>query len=100
MGPDPLAVALDRLWRKNRPELLARAARVEAALIDGVADPIAAEDAHVLAGALGTYGRPGSALFATAEDLLTVGDPAARTELAAAVRTVLAQLADERPDGG
>lgn len=88
---DPLAAALDRLWQTNGPELRARAERVLAALTGEPSDREGAvRDAHVLAGALGTYGRPGSEVFAAAEVALTGGDPAA--ELVDDVRRVLATL--------
>lgn len=99
--PDPLAAALDRLWRTNGPELRARAERVRAALTDSggaTGDQAGAvRDAHVLAGALGTYGRPGSELFATAEALLARelpdDDPGARVALAAEIQRLLPDLA-------
>ena len=67
MGDD-LAAAMARLWTANRPKILARATTVLAALEDRAAGrsydrEAAAREAHTLAGALGTYGRPGSALF-------------------------------------
>jgi hypothetical protein len=70
-----LADALERLWAVNRPNILARAAAVLAALEDAAAErpfdrEVAAREAHTLAGALGTYGRPGSALFAEVERIL------------------------------
>lgn len=97
---DPLAAALDRLWRTNGPELRARAERVLSALsspeLEALDRADAVRDAHVLAGALGTYGRPGSELFAAAEALLDGGpegaEPAARVALAADVRRLLAEL--------
>lgn len=101
MAPeDPLTAALDRLWQRNGPELRARAGRVLAALEaagagDGADRSAAAREAHVLAGALGTYGRPGSALFAAAEQLLADGaaqDPAALLSLSEQVRLVLPDL--------
>ncbi len=101
---DPLAAALDRLWQRNGPELRVRAERVLAALAapdgSGADRAAAVSDAHVLAGALGTYGRPGSELFATAEALLggEVGgapggaERAARAQLADDVRRLLDEL--------
>ena len=99
---DPLAAALDRLWRTNGPELRARAERVLAALADPGGDRAdAVRDAHVLAGALGTYGRAGSELFAAAEALLErepAGDHAAACRaLADDVRRLLSDLAWETP---
>lgn len=68
---DPLAQVVEQVWQRNRERVLARLARTEVALRDlagGVpADAGAAQDAHVLAGALGTYGRPGSELLKLAE---------------------------------
>ena len=66
---------MERLWTANRPKILARAATVLAALEDAAAGrpydrEAAAREAHTLAGALGTYGRPGSALFAEVERVL------------------------------
>lgn len=96
--PDPLAAALDRLWQTNGPELRARAERVLSALSspEAVAGEDVVRDAHVLAGALGTYGRPGSELFTMAEGLLEAGrdggDPGARAALAEDVRRLLLEL--------
>ncbi len=97
MSPvDPLAAALDRLWSANRATILARGEIVLAALEAGAAaePPVcqaAAREAHVLAGALGTYGRPGSELFAEVERALAepVADSA---ELASRVREALRAL--------
>lgn len=74
MGDD-LAAAMARLWTANRPKILARATTVLAALEDLAAGrsydrEAAAREAHTLAGALGTYGRPGSALFSEVERVL------------------------------
>jgi hypothetical protein len=68
---DPVADVVEAMWQRNRARLLARLDRVEAALrAQSPAAPVdtaAAEDAHVLAGALGTYGRPGSELLKQVE---------------------------------
>jgi HPt (histidine-containing phosphotransfer) domain-containing protein len=82
---DDLAAAMDRLWTANRPKMLARGQAVLAALEDAAAGrPVdrtaAAREAHTLAGALGTYGRPGSALFAEIERVLDPHDDAAGCE--------------------
>ena len=72
---DDLAAALDQLWKANRGKMIARAEGVLTALEDAAAGlPVdraaAAREAHALAGALGAYGRPGSALFAEIERVL------------------------------
>lgn len=94
---DALAAALDRLWQANRATLLARGEVVLAALEAVAADlpadrAAAARDAHVLAGALGTYGRPGSELFAEAERVLADGAATATPTLAERVRGALRAL--------
>lgn len=102
---DDLAAALDGLWLANRDKMLARGAAVLAALEDAAAGrPVdlgtAARGAHALAGALGTYGRPGSALFAEIERVLdgdegaTCGDEpeADLASCAERVRRALAEL--------
>lgn len=99
---DPLADALAALWATNRGRVLARATAVlrelEAAASGRAADlELAAREAHVLAGALGTYGQAGSAVFAEVEGALTSSGSAAPEEvalgaLADRVRQIVAAL--------
>ncbi len=65
---------VEAVWQRQRPRVLGRLEVVVGALRAGVADQEAAREAHVLAGALGTYGRPGSSLLRRAELALTSGD--------------------------
>jgi hypothetical protein len=93
VSEDALAAAMATLWDKNRDTVVARAVAVHRALLDGVGLDEAAREAHVLAGALGTYGRPGSALFAEVERVLD-GDEAEADlpALAARVSRAISQL--------
>lgn len=95
MNDDPLAAALEALWSKNRDRVLERAHTVLLALESGSDLEIAAREAHVLAGALGTYGRGGSAVFAEVEAALAAdASPGAadRGALAHRVRDVITAL--------
>ena len=73
MSADPLAAIVEAMWCAQRDRIVARLLRVVNALEAGVADPTSASDAHRLAGALGTYGRPGSELSREAERALLSG---------------------------
>ncbi len=97
------AAAMAQLWAANRTKVLARGALVLAALEDAAAgrpfDRVAAaREAHTLAGTLGTYGRPGSALFAEVERALSDeegGDPEPEADLgccAGRVRRALEEI--------
>lgn len=61
---------VERVWQRQRPQVEERLHRVVSALRAGAVDPQAAVEAHKLAGALGTYGRPGSELAGRAERAL------------------------------
>lgn len=57
LDPAKVQELLDPLWRKNRPAVLQRLARVRVAVASGsAAEPAVADDLHALVGALGTYG--------------------------------------------
>lgn len=95
MNDAGLAEALNRLWTANRPKILARGATVVAALEDAAAGrpfdrDAAIREAHTLAGALGTYGRPGSALFAEVERVLA--EESAEPELEADLASCAARV--------
>ncbi|MGQ0843964.1 MAG: hypothetical protein ACT4QF_07490 [Sporichthyaceae bacterium] len=102
MGEDALAAALAGLWAKNRPLVLERAQTVlrelELASTGQPADlSLAAREAHVLAGALGTYGREGSEVFSEVEQTVVSSSSAAPEEtalgvLAHRVRATIAEL--------
>jgi hypothetical protein len=101
-GEDALTTALAGLWAKNRDRVLTRANAVldalDAAAAGQPADlAAAARESHVLAGALGTYGRAGSEVFAEAETAMAAsgsGEPEAADleALARRVREVVAAL--------
>jgi hypothetical protein len=96
-APDvELRALLEATWSRNLVRVLGRLDRVAAAL-DRLTDDgdVTAEDvadAHTLAGALGTYGRPGSDLLRRAELLLSGArdDPAHVAEQVRALRAELA----------
>ena len=106
MTMDDFTAALDELWNANRTRMLARGQTVLTALEDAAAGrpfdrATAAREAHALAGALGSYGRPGSALFAEVERVLdgeegAGGEPELEADLSSCadrVRRALAALA-------
>lgn len=74
MSEADLAALVEAMWRTKRDLVVDRLRSVVAALQQGAADPDAAADAHRLAGALGTYGRPGSELAQQAERALRSGE--------------------------
>lgn len=97
MSSSELDAVVAELWAGFVPLALRRVQAVEAyaaALSSGAQDPelraAAATAAHKLAGALGTYGRPGSEQAARLEGLLAEGAPAPAAaqvqELAAVLR--------------
>ena len=93
---DAMSAILEQAWHRQHARVLGRLGRVALALDElaagRAADASATGEAHVLAGALGTYGRPGSPLLREAEVCLSGdgGDPAA---LARRVRALTAELA-------
>lgn len=77
-GHDDVSDLVERLWQTNRAKVLARLDEVLAAVdllaAGRAADRTAAErQAHALAGALGTYSRPGSSLLKEVERTLAAG---------------------------
>lgn len=93
--PAEVAALLEQLWQDNRGVLLGRLDVVLAALEARAAGQAgaqqdAARQAHSLAGALGTYGRPGSPLMRQAEKALDSegGDAGSAADLAAQVRAL------------
>lgn len=92
--PDPF---VEQMWVKHRDRVLARLTALEESLDalargEQVDRAAAAREAHVLAGGLGTYGRPGSELMSRVELALAVRDEAEWPALAGAVRDVVAQV--------
>ena len=70
-----VADAVERLWHSNRPKILTRLRQVVSAVeqlaCGGEVDRAEAQrQAHALAGALGTYRRPGSPLLKEVEQAL------------------------------
>lgn len=97
MTPDPATAALvAELWERFRGVAEARVAVLERLLAAGedASPDLRAEAvgaAHKLAGALGTYGRPGSDAARALEHLLRDGgDLAAADRLVAEVRAAVA----------
>lgn len=96
-----LAEMVERLWVTNAHVAIARldsVARGLEALAAGEPADVAGvvEQAHMLAGSLGMYGRPGSDLLKQTEAALHAGvDPATAAALAVEVRALSAGL--ERP---
>lgn len=98
---EKLAELVERLWVTNAHVTFARLDDVARGL-DAIAAgepvdvPHVTGQAHVLAGSLGMYGRPGSDLLKQAEAALLAGvTPATAAALAAEVRALAAGL--ERP---
>ena len=94
---DPLAAAVEAMWDRNADRVRTRLGSVIAGvelLADG-GDPgaEAEQEAHVLSGVLGTYGRPGSELLRRAE--LALGG-SSRAEAAALVRELRSLAAELR----
>ena len=89
---------VEQMWAKHRTRVLGRLEIVCSALEDLAArrqpdrDP-AAHEAHILAGALGMYGRPGSELLREVELALKEPGDADWSQLASRVRDVAAELA-------
>lgn len=94
--PEEVAALLEQLWQANRGVLLDRLDVVVAGLSGAPGTDLqdAARQAHSLAGALGTYGRPGSPLLKSAERALADGaaDDGARATLAQEVRALRSVL--------
>ncbi len=92
---EDLTAVIDELWQAFRPAAVDRVDVIEtylARLDTGVDDPVqraaAASAAHKLAGALGSYLRPGSPEAADLEDLLRGGDPVGPAQLSPLVRVL------------
>lgn len=89
---------VERLWISNRPRMQRRFLDVlevlDALACEDEADvQLGARDAHVLAGALGTYGRPGSDLMKYVEQSLAAPvEAAVASELADRVRQLFNDL--------
>lgn len=94
MSGSDLGALVEAVWLRQRPRVEARLHAVVAALRTGAADEGAAHEAHRLAGALGTYGRPGSDLAREAERALTSGQ--VPPGLAAALLALVEQGALDR----
>ena len=75
---DPVAAAVEAAWQRNQVRIRSRLEHVlggvEVLADGGAPAPDVEQEAHVLAGALGTYGRPGSALLRRAELALAQRD--------------------------
>lgn len=92
---DAMAAILERAWERNHERVLGRLDRVALALEQlaggSGGDTSATNEAHVLAGALGTYGRPGSPLLREAELCLS-GEGGDAAAIAVGVRALAAEL--------
>jgi hypothetical protein len=93
---DPLDAVVARIWVRALPKVLARLDVVIGALSAAAAGTAAAaeevRDAHVLAGTLGSYGRPGSDLLRDAELLLAGTGDGDAISLAGQIRELRDQL--------
>lgn len=102
---DRLRAALKDAWRASRPIVVGRVDHLDLALAEGllVGDVrhMCAQEAHKLAGALGSFGSPdGSALAREAEHILDAApgtDDVKLLALVGALRRAIAHL-DETPE--
>ena len=91
-----LAAVVAAMWERNadriRARLAAVLAEVEVLASGGQPDQRGQQDAHVLAGVLGTYGRPGSELLRRTEQALADGAATEAPALAKDLRALATEL--------
>lgn len=87
---------MEAVWQRNAERVRARLALVVQAVEElargGAPGQEATQEAHVLAGVLGTYGRPGSPLLRQAELALAAGQAPEAEALVAELRALAVEL--------